>query len=323
MNSTSSSASEHLELSTVTGYFQQDDPSTDAESFDFTKNNFGLIERSYESDASFDPDLKMTQWQRFEAEIFHLNSLDKPKTQYKVLYMGRHGEGYHNVAEAFYGTKAWDCYWSLQNGNETINWLDAELTPLGVSQAQSANKFWTRMIEMEKIPIPEVYYVSPLLRCQQTAWNTFFGLSLPAEKPFKPVIKELLRECIGVHTCDKRSSRTEIQARYPDWIFEDGFTEMDELWSSTLRETNEAIDQRTKVALDEILLNDKDTFISISTHSGQIGSALRVLGHREFKLNTGQVIPVIVKINRVPGPPPPVKKAFWFMPEICPSPPGT
>jgi hypothetical protein len=22
--------------------------------------------------------------------------------------MGRHGEGYHNVAEAFYGTPAWD-----------------------------------------------------------------------------------------------------------------------------------------------------------------------------------------------------------------------
>ena len=28
--------------------------------------------------------------------------------QYKLLYMGRHGEGYHNVAEAFYGTPAWD-----------------------------------------------------------------------------------------------------------------------------------------------------------------------------------------------------------------------
>lgn len=280
----------------------------------------------------------MTQWQRFEAEVFRLNSLDKPKTQYKVLYMGRHGEGYHNVAESFYGTKAWDCYWSLQNGNETMNWLDAELSSIGVSQAQSASKFWAEMIEIQRIPVPEVYYVSPLLRCQQTAWNTFFGLSLPSDRPFKPIIKELLRECIGVHTCDKRSSKTQIQARYPDWIFEDGFTETDELWSSTLRETNEAVDQRTKLVLDDILLNDKHTFVSISSHSGQIGSTLRgmsshasinfidfkvdpVLGHREFKLNTGQVIPVLVKINRIPGPPPPVKKAPWFIPEICESPP--
>jgi hypothetical protein len=34
--------------------------------------------------------------------------------QYKVLYMGRHGEGYHNVAEAFYGTPAWDVRLSFQ-----------------------------------------------------------------------------------------------------------------------------------------------------------------------------------------------------------------
>jgi len=27
---------------------------------------------------------------------------------YKVLFLGRHGQGYHNVAEEFYGTEAWD-----------------------------------------------------------------------------------------------------------------------------------------------------------------------------------------------------------------------
>ncbi|KAI6248211.1 putative phosphoglycerate mutase [Erysiphe necator] len=318
----SGSKTEHLELSTVAGYFQQDDPGTDAASFDFTKNNFGLIKRSYENDALFDPDLKMTQWQRFEAEVFHLNSRSGPNTKYKVLYMGRHGEGYHNIAESFYGTKAWDCYWSRQNGNETMSWLDAELSPLGVSQAQSAHKFWAEMIEVEKIPIPEVYYVSPLLRCQQTAWNTFSGLNLPIDKPFKPVIKELLRECIGAHKCDMRSPKSKIQARYPDWVFENGFSETDKLWSSILRETDEAIDQRTKIVLDDILLNDKHTFISISSHSGQIGSALRVLGHREFKLSTGQAIPVLVKINKISGPSPPVNKAPWFIPEICETPPG-
>jgi hypothetical protein len=25
-----------------------------------------------------------------------------------IFAVGRHGEGYHNLAEAFYGTKAWD-----------------------------------------------------------------------------------------------------------------------------------------------------------------------------------------------------------------------
>jgi hypothetical protein len=40
-----------------------------------------------------------------------------------VLFLARHGEGYHNTAEEFYGTSAWDCYWSLQNGNSTITWV--------------------------------------------------------------------------------------------------------------------------------------------------------------------------------------------------------
>ncbi|RKF77684.1 putative phosphoglycerate mutase [Golovinomyces cichoracearum] len=312
---------EHLELSTVTGYFQQDDPSTESNDYDFKKNSFGLINRMYDSDVDFDPDRKKTQWQRFEAEINRLNNQSQANTHYKLLYLGRHGEGYHNLAESFYGTKAWDCYWSLQKGNETTTWVDAELTPLGISQAQAAQKFWANMIESEIIPVPQVYYVSPLLRCQQTAWNTFFGLNLPSERPFKPVIKELLRECIGVHTCDMRSSKTQIQKRYPDWIIEDGFTENDELWSPTLRESDEAMDQRTKLILDEILADDEHTFISISSHSGQIASALRVLGHREFQLGTGQAIPVLIKVDRVLGSLPPVKKAKWFTPETCPSPP--
>jgi len=37
-----------------------------------------------------------------------LNEHSAPDEQYKVLYFGRHGEGYHNVAEAQYGREAWD-----------------------------------------------------------------------------------------------------------------------------------------------------------------------------------------------------------------------
>jgi hypothetical protein len=37
-----------------------------------------------------------------------LNAQAGPDVQYKVLYMGRHGEGFHNVAESWYGTDAWD-----------------------------------------------------------------------------------------------------------------------------------------------------------------------------------------------------------------------
>lgn len=37
-----------------------------------------------------------------------LNKEAPTGTSYKVLFLGRHGDGDHNVAEAFYGTAAWD-----------------------------------------------------------------------------------------------------------------------------------------------------------------------------------------------------------------------
>jgi broad specificity phosphatase PhoE len=208
-----------------------------------------------------------------------------------TLAVGRHGEGYHNVAEAFYGTNDWDvrlpsrsrrqeltyvqCYWSLQDGNETATWSDALLTPVGEAQAQKANHFWSSLIDTQKIQTPQSYYTSPLLRCMATASITFFGLPLPEDRPFKPLIKELIREAIGAHTCDRRSSKTIIHEHYPDWPFEVGFAEEDPLWDAELRESNEAMSRRLREGLDEIFGSDENTWISISSHSGAIGSILR------------------------------------------------
>lgn len=167
------------------------------------------------------------------------------------------------------------CYWSLQDGNSTSTWSDALLTPLGKFQALSAHAFWTFQLTLQKQPAPESYYTSPLLRCMATASLTFSNLELPADRPFKPLIKELIREAIGVHTCDRRSSKTIIAKHYPNWEFESGFSEEDPLWDAELRETNEAMDRRLRQALDEIFESDNNTYISISSHSGAIGSVLR------------------------------------------------
>lgn len=70
------------------------------------KNNFGLIDRSYDSDQAFDPERKKTQWQRFANHVEQLRK--DAKADYRVLYLGRHGQGYHNVAESYYGTTEWD-----------------------------------------------------------------------------------------------------------------------------------------------------------------------------------------------------------------------
>ncbi len=81
----------------------------------------------YDTDAEFDPEDAKTQWQRFEYYVSKINEKSPPDVQYKVLYsrsitqihpfsiseltpglVGRHGEGFHNVAEAYYGSEAWD-----------------------------------------------------------------------------------------------------------------------------------------------------------------------------------------------------------------------
>jgi hypothetical protein len=108
-----------------------------------------------------------------------------------------------------------------------------------------------------------------------TALTTFSGLELPPDRPFIPTIKELFRESIGAHTCDRRSSKSVIHANYPTWPFEEGFEEEDPLWRATERETDEAQDQRSRVVLDDVFSTDDKTYISISSHSGQISSILR------------------------------------------------
>lgn len=250
------------------------DPSTNATTFNFTATNFGLINRTYPSDSTCASSANKTQWQRFADQVAALNAAAPPNTEYKVLYMGRHGEGYHNAAQDYYGTPAWNCYWSEKDGNATVTWADAHLTPLGVQQALAVNEFWKTEIAEQKIPTPQSYYTSPLTRCLATANLTFSGLDLPAFHPFVPEVKELFRETISGHTCDRRSNKTYIHDNFPTYTFEAGFTENDTLWEALHGETDIDQDVRSKVVLDQVFLSDSSTYISITSHSGEISSIL-------------------------------------------------
>ena len=291
-----------INYTTETGYFLQDDPSTNATTFNFTAVNFGLIKRTYPADSTYDSKCK-TQWQRFAAQVALLQKEAPAHVQYKLLYMGRHGDGYHNDAEAYYGTPAWNCYYSERDGNGTIVWgPDAHLSPLGVTQALTVNTFWKSEIAVQKIPTPQSYYTSPLTRCLQTANYTFNGLDLPKEHPFIPEVKELFRESISGHTCDERSNKTYIHETFPTYTFEPGFSEYDLLWVPLYGETNTDQVLRSKVVLDDVFTHDNSTYISIISHSGEIGAILEVLGHQPFGLNTGAAIPVLVRAETFTAP---------------------
>ncbi|KAI9574378.1 histidine phosphatase superfamily [Boletus coccyginus] len=263
----------------VPGFFVQDDHDTNKSTTgEAILPRFGLI------------DERTDRWTTFVAEIERLNATAEPGVQFKVFFLGRHGEGYHNVGEAKHGTKRWCEYWAKLNGDDEITWgPDPLLTPLGEQQAQMAHAAWDGERRFG-IPLPEKLYTSPLTRAIRTHQVTFDDAS-----GLNAIIVENMREHNGVHTCDKRRSRSHIHAAFPKYYFEEGFTERDELWTPDYRETYGDIDRRARHVLDMIFHNDTEQFISITAHGGFINGFLRMCNHRPWILPTGGILPVVVK----------------------------
>ncbi|KAN0135554.1 phosphoglycerate mutase-like protein [Lactarius tabidus] len=261
----------------VPGFFVQDTPLAEPTVIGPTPEFFGLLSKS---------------WSQFVGEIARLNSTRSESVSYKVLFLGRHGEGYHNVAQSKYGDKAWDEKWALLDGDGELTWgPDPHLTAIGEEQGRSAHVAWEREI-LRGVPVPQKYYCSPLKRAIRTLELTFADV-LPADT--KPLIVEICREEYGEHTCDKRRTRTEIHSDFPGFAFEEGFEEEDILWSPE-RETKENIEVRARLFLDRVFTNDSDaTYISVTTHSGWINALLRVTGHGNYPLPTGGLIVIVVK----------------------------
>ncbi|KAH7887396.1 histidine phosphatase superfamily [Phlebopus sp. FC_14] len=265
---------------TVTGYFVQDDPRNAVPTIPQLPPRFGLVDES------------PARWDKFKGLIERLN-LDAPSNiRYKVFFLGRHGQGVHNVAEAKYGTKA--CM-GRQYGDDELTWgPDPELTDLGEEQAKSALAVWKAELAFG-IPLPDKLYSSPLTRAIRTNQITFFeGLIKDGRKA---TIVENMREENGVHTCDMRRTRSYIQERFPEYQLEHGFTEEDGLWKADVRENPQDIERRAARVLDMIFENDQEQFICITSHGGFIGAFLRVSGHRSWPLQTGGVIPVVIKAS--------------------------
>jgi broad specificity phosphatase PhoE len=148
------------------------------------------------------------------------------------------------------------------------------------------------------MPLPDAWVASPLMRCLKTCELEWAGLGLAG---FKPTIKEMAREVMGEHTCDRRSSRSVIEGAYLDWPVEEGFKEEDELWRADHRETFAEHDVRTLDLLEDVFQNEAKgaSVVSLTSHSGAIASFLRVVGHRKFGLGTGGMMPVLVKATEV------------------------
>ncbi|KAJ7577526.1 histidine phosphatase superfamily [Mycena floridula] len=280
-----------FEYEIITGYFSQD-PSAPFGSgsppIQAVSPRFGLLDDSSD------------RWNRLKARIEELQAQEE-KSIYKLIFFGRHGEGFHNVAEAKYGTKAWDEYWAMLDTDGELIWgPDPLLTALGESQARAVNTVWKTEVQ-DGMPLPEKLYCSPLTRAMHTNQLTFEGLDVG-----KTVVLENCREDIGDHTCDKRRSKSYIQASFPEFIIEDGFTEEDILWpgNGSGGETREEICRRATSVLDRIfgrsepLFSDNATYISITAHGGIINGFMYALHCGKYPLPTGGVLPILIKATK-------------------------
>ncbi|ANB13717.1 Pmu1p [Sugiyamaella lignohabitans] len=196
-------------------------------------------------------------------------------------------------------------YWSLLNGDGKIVWgPDAELTPLGIQQAKDNHTAWKEQIS-KKIRLPQAYYSSPFTRSLDTMLYTWKGISLDFDNALRPLVMEDLREDIGVHTCDKRRTRSFIEGRFGSIVdIEPQLTEEDELWSTQHRETHSEHDARSRDFLNYVFDLDWKSetpvdYVSVTSHSGTTNSLLSVIGHRRFQLGTGGMIPVIVRAQKL------------------------
>ncbi|QRV82814.1 histidine phosphatase family containing protein [Ceratobasidium sp. AG-Ba] len=237
-------------MQALPGYFIHSDPDADPTQIGPNPPAFGLSNQS--SDA---------YWSDFKSELTRLQSEAPPGVKYAVCWLGRHGEGWHNVVQDLYGGRAWDTHWSLVDMDGTTRLVDADLTKLGEEQARQARRVWTtELARPDPVPLPTKFFCSPLTRAAQTLEITFSEIL--TTKSIRPYIIEDLRERNGLRICNKRRSKTFLHERFPGFDFEPGFTEEDEAWSPSTQELDEDMRKRLKRALNVIfgsLLGENDT----------------------------------------------------------------
>ncbi|CAE6446951.1 unnamed protein product [Rhizoctonia solani] len=246
-----------------------------------------------------------TYWNDFKTRIEGLQQSAPKGVRYVVCWLARHGQGWHNVGVDRHGLTEWINHFSKLNTDGEITWgPDAKLTPLGETQAREVNALWKKELSRpsDPVPIPTKLFSSPLARALATLDLTFKDVipndTNAGDTGGNPLVVENLREALAPFTSDHRSSKSDIQKLYPAFRFEESFTENDQLWSESVSETDDEFSSRMKATLDHIfkdLLDETDTFISITAHSGVAATILQLVGHRAYPLPGGGVVPIVIK----------------------------
>lgn len=291
-------------FSIVPGFFKQSAPETNDAAYNSLDDHFGLNKES---------------WSTLIQELKKLNDnvSDPEKEKYKLVFCARHGQGYHNKAVEIWGLEAWDDHYSHLEGavtpeGEELRWgPDPFLTERGENQARLMNELFRKEITEHGCPIPTRLYSSPFTRSAQTLTITMDGVCLHkdedpkellADERLRPLIVENLRETIGEHLCDKRSTATEFSKRLAGWgfDFEEGFSHEDIYYRDDWREPVNEQAIRANLFLQKVFgdCDNDDSVVYCASHSGEIKSLIVATGHRQYTVPTAGMIPMLIKAVR-------------------------
>ena len=252
----------------------------------------------------------ITHWSAIYERLAQLRASAKAVERYNVVYLLRHGEGHHNVQEEQCKTDGddWD--------NVVGTWpefTDPLLTPFGhlFTSLQDAN------IQIAKahgfIP-PSLVLSSPLTRAWQTGMRLF-----PEADRFQ--LDDGMREGISVRTCDRRVSRKDIEeritamfgaemlskTRFGGATLTEGDGE-DPIWGK-MTETNAEHRERTlqfmQHAMEKYQLFEQEKPFALVGHYGTVPYFLEAFGYKvpPGDIVKGRIVPVVVKITKLPPPP--------------------
>lgn len=167
----------------------------------------------------------------------------------KTIYCIRHGLSLHNQLYHKYGSKTF----------YDKDYFDTPLLPEGRLQADLLNKNWE---DINKI---ELVIVSPLKRTLETANIIFNNIKVPI------IALENSREFpLGLHTCNKRSNKEELELLYPHINFDDLKSNKDNLWNSEEEENIDSLNLRIKL-IKNYIKNRPEKNIAFVNHSSFIG----------------------------------------------------
>ena len=179
----------------------------------------------------------------------------------KVVHFVRHGQGFHNLLAdmAQAEGREWVQYSKgPENPYVAPEILDAPLTDKGRTQALALQP----RVRAFQDP-PELVVLSSHCRALQTGLLAFEHL-LPSV-PF--IAHEDVRECTGVHVCDKRRPKSRQEKEFPLVDFSHIGSEDDNLFLDDRRETKMEVGERIYNFLDW-LSKRPEKHVGVASHSG-------------------------------------------------------